>query len=417
VRAPLIASIGTALLTTANAAWAEPEDIVPGATYELVEPGAIPARIHLITLDTTASELVFDATAADDRGVTTSAAASAVGAAIAVNGGPFSPLDFSPYGIAVGGGEAWPDSAPATGSALLLERVARRTFAELIGPDPRSEGVDGLLAAVAGGPALVTDSAPIEGFDCADRLAMPCERAPRTAAGITLDPATKLLIAVVDGWQEESAGATAAELAAFFAERGASEAILLDGGSASTLYAEPLGGLLSSPSDGAERRVANHLFVHFEELEAGSMTVEVRELGGPPLSGATVELDDGREAAADAGGQAAFDEVRPRMACATARADGYDPATRCAQVPPGVPVFNPIELAPEGQSSASGADAPTPPPASRDRADDPPWGCQAAPGRLHDGAFRVTLGALLAVTLVAGGARRRKLSHPRRYRR
>jgi hypothetical protein len=420
VRAPLIASICTALLASAPAAWAEPEEIVPGATYERVEPGDIPARIHLLTLDITASELVFDATEADSRGTTASAAASAAGAAIAVNGGPFSPLDFSPYGIAVGGGEAWPDSAPGAGSALLLERVGQRTFAELIGPDPGLDGLDGLIGALSGGPALVSDSAPLVDFDCADRLAMPCERAPRTAAGITRDPATKLLVAVADGWQEGSAGATAAELAAFLAERGAREAILLDGGAASTLYAEPLGGLLSSPSDGAERRVANHLFVRFEELEPGSLTVLVRERDifdpDADIPGATVTLDDGRQDTTDAAGEVRFTEVRPRLVCATATADGFEPATACRQVPPGGAVLLSIAVFPEGESPEArghAADSPN----TADGAGDPPGGCQAAPGRLQDGAFRVTLGALLVVTLVAAGARRRKLSHPRRHRR
>jgi hypothetical protein len=428
VRAPLLVSVSAALLVGSQA-WGDPEEIVPGATYELVEPGDMPARVHLLTLDITASELRFDATEAEGRGVTTSAAASDAGAVIAVNGGPFSPLDFSPYGIAVGGGEAWPDSAPATGSALLLERVGQRTFAELIGPDPGSGGVDGLIGAVAGGPALVEGFAPLADFDCADRLAMPCDRAPRTAVGITGDPDAKLVVAVVDGWQDGSAGATAAELAVLLAARGVREAILLDGGSASTLYAEPLGGLVSSPSDGAERRVANHLLVRFEELEAGQLTVLVRErdISDPDadLAGATVTLDDGREATTDAAGEARFDEVRPRLVCATAEAGGFDPATACRQVPPGGSVLLSIALFPEGEGPAAGEGASAPPPdgsppraeSAPDRAGDPGWGCRAAPGRLHDDAFYVTLGALLAVTFVAAGARRRKLSPKRRHRR
>ena len=63
-------------------------------------------------------------------------------------------------------------------------------------------------------------------------------------------------LAVTDGWQAGSIGMTAAELAAFLGERGAYVAIALDGGSSSALVVD--GALISSPSDGVERTVANH---------------------------------------------------------------------------------------------------------------------------------------------------------------
>ncbi len=407
-----LASTTLAVAIAAAAPSAKAEEIVPGATYELVEPGEIPAPIHLLILDLTAAELRFEATASEDRGLTTSEFAAAADADIAVNGGPFSPLDFAPYGIAIGRGEAWPDSDPGRGSALLLERSGPTTRADLLGPNA-SEALAGVIAAIAGGPMLVEDSSARADFDCDDRQAMPCDRAPRTAAG---SDGTRLLIAVVDGWTAASEGATAGELAVFLAERGAIDAILLDGGSASTLYAEPLGGVVGSPSDGAERRVANHLAVVFEELEPGEMAIRVREgdIFDPDadIAGATVTLDDGRQDITDDSGRTSFDNLRPRRVCATAEAEGYEPQTECRQVPPGDSVLNQIALVPEGEGPA---DNPTSKPAAVG-ANEFAGGCAAA-GRLHGDGFHATLGGLLAAALFAAAARRHRLPSGRRHRR
>lgn len=73
---------------------------------------------------------------------------------------------------------------------------------------------------------------------------------PRTAAGVTADGA--LLVLVVDGRQPESRGASLHELARLMRDRGAVEAVNLDGGGSSTLVVR--GHLLNRPAGGTDER-------------------------------------------------------------------------------------------------------------------------------------------------------------------
>jgi exopolysaccharide biosynthesis protein len=91
------------------------------------------------------------------------------------------------------------------------------------------------------------------------------ERHPRTAAGVSRDGRTLLLI-VVDGRRPGwSVGATLPELARMMLDAGAWGAVNLDGGGSSAMWhREPsaaTGRILNRPSDGHVRPVANHLGV------------------------------------------------------------------------------------------------------------------------------------------------------------
>ena len=93
----------------------------------------------------------------------------------------------------------------------------------------------------------------------------PTQRHPRTAAGVTRDGRTLLLL-VVDGRQAGwSIGATLPELAQTMLDAGAWNAVNLDGGGSSVMWhREPgatAGRVLNRPSDGHVRPVANHLGV------------------------------------------------------------------------------------------------------------------------------------------------------------
>jgi exopolysaccharide biosynthesis protein len=79
---------------------------------------------------------------------------------------------------------------------------------------------------------------------------------PRTAAGIT--PDGSLILLVVDGRQPESRGVSLRELAHLMRDRGAEEAVNLDGGGSSTLVVR--GQLVNRPEGGtAQREVATAL--------------------------------------------------------------------------------------------------------------------------------------------------------------
>ena len=82
-------------------------------------------------------------------------------------------------------------------------------------------------------------------------------RAPRT--GVAVLPNRHALLAVVDGRQWASIGATLTEFAELFVKYGAKEAVNFDGGGSSAMVIG--GSLVNSPSDGSERRVGSALAV------------------------------------------------------------------------------------------------------------------------------------------------------------
>lgn len=90
----------------------------------------------------------------------------------------------------------------------------------------------------------------------------PASRAPRTAAGVSQDGRT-LILMVIDGRQPGwSDGVTLAQLADLMIEFGAWDAINLDGGgSSSFIHDDGTERVTNRPSDGQFRAVANHLGV------------------------------------------------------------------------------------------------------------------------------------------------------------
>jgi len=122
----------------------------------------------------------------------------------------------------------------------------------------------GTLDAIGGGPALVRNGRVLaqagQGFS-AGHYAL---RHPRTAVGQLANG--RLMFVVADGRSSRSYGLTTRALGTVMAARGAVTAMSLDGGGSSTLAFD--GRVLNSPSDGAPRRVANGLFVHYYGIYA-----------------------------------------------------------------------------------------------------------------------------------------------------
>ncbi len=89
----------------------------------------------------------------------------------------------------------------------------------------------------------------------------PINRNPRTAVGVDVT-GTRLIVITIDGRQPGwSVGMTLPELADLLIERGAHNAVNLDGGGSTSFVYDPPGPtrLVNRPSDGAFRAVANHL--------------------------------------------------------------------------------------------------------------------------------------------------------------
>lgn len=330
----------------------------PGVVHEEWSEGAIPARLHVVRVDLTSAEITVHATREEDRGRTVSAFAAGVGAQIAINGDLFAPAGYVPDGLAMGAGAAWSLTSDDAVSALFrFGRVAGRTDGLIIVPESVVAVGDlpSFVTGVVGGrPMLVRAGLAVTSYDCADSGAIACVRAPRTAIGLS-DENRTLWLVVVDGWQSGSVGMTAAELAAFLRDRGVRDAIALDGGGASAMVIANEGGLVSSPSDGVQRPVANHVGITFGAQPPVSLIGNVFDsvFGGPALAGVLVTLDDGRTDTTGADGRYTF-SLPPRYACVTASKTGYNTVTQCKQLEPGVMNFNSLVMFPLGQGIDAG---------------------------------------------------------------
>jgi exopolysaccharide biosynthesis protein len=329
-------------------------DPYPGIHRETWDDSAIPARVRLVRIDLTSSEIALYATAENDRGMTTSDYAARKGAQVAINGDAFAVNGYTPRGLAVGDSNSWSNTSDDIASAVFhLRRSGERTVAAIEPPEtlvgvaelpPGTEGV------ISGRPLLVRQSQVETSFDCNDQVTLACVRAPRTAIAVSPN-GNVLWLAVVDGWQSGSLGVTASELAAFLRDRGAGMAMALDGGSSSTLVLA--GDVISSPSDGVERTVANHLAVKYGSLPKGELYGLICKdsvigcataVPSRKISGASVALDDGRQIVTDTSGQYDFLNVTARLACVTVRKTGYLTKTQCQQVAPGQINYNSVAL-------------------------------------------------------------------------
>ena len=109
----------------------------------------------------------------------------------------------------------------------------------------------GAEMAIGGGPRLVVDGKPMSGWKS------PNQRHPRTALGWNKD---FIYLMLVDGRQAGlSVGMSFQEMADYFIKIGCTHAMNLDGGGSASMWL--LGNVVSSPSEGQERPVANGLVV------------------------------------------------------------------------------------------------------------------------------------------------------------
>jgi hypothetical protein len=109
----------------------------------------------------------------------------------------------------------------------------------------------GCRTAIGGGPRLVVDGKPVEGWSS------PNVRHPRTALGWN---DSHLYLMLVDGRQPGlSVGMGFQEMANYFIKLGCTHAVNLDGGGSASMWV--FGQTVSSPSEGKERPIANGLAV------------------------------------------------------------------------------------------------------------------------------------------------------------
>lgn len=110
---------------------------------------------------------------------------------------------------------------------------------------------------LSGSPILVENGLPVDQAVNEGLWGSVLKVAPRTALGVTAQG--KVLLVVIDGRQEQSAGVTLEELSYIMIDLGAVRAVALDGGGSSEIWVK--GQILNSPSDKKERPLGNGLMI------------------------------------------------------------------------------------------------------------------------------------------------------------
>jgi len=109
---------------------------------------------------------------------------------------------------------------------------------------------------------------------------------------------------------------------------------------------------VSTPSDGVERTVANHLAIKYGSLPKGQLVglickhdvIGCGDDDTRKMSGVKVILDDGRVQTTDSTALYDYTNVTQRLACVTAKKTGYLSKTQCAQVDGNGITYNSIAM-------------------------------------------------------------------------
>ena len=244
------------LLAAALACAADWTAVAPGIDYLHIERDGIDAHLVGVNLDEPSLEVVASASA--ERGLSVSEFAARRGAVVAINADYFDEA-LQPVGLAMGDGKVWARADERLRRQEVIGVGGRRVeiFARA---DPLREPQPWMTGAVSGWPAIVTDCDPVAALPGSDFFTRAPH--PRTAVGLSRD-GRRVLLLVADGRREGVPGLTLPELAELMAWYGACDAVNLDGGGSSALWLRDR--IVNRPSDGVERRVANHLGVVIAE--------------------------------------------------------------------------------------------------------------------------------------------------------
>ncbi|MCC7535753.1 MAG: phosphodiester glycosidase family protein [Deltaproteobacteria bacterium] len=223
-------------------------------------------ELHVVRVDLGRPELSIVATRPDAGRTRTSTFARAAAAVVAINANWFG---HNTCGLAVGERQIWPGFQRHCDASLGFGAGRAEAFDShhiWRGPPPRPW----MTEVVTGKPWLVKQGRSQHPWRIPTRMGA---RAPRTAAGLTRDDRTLILL-VADGRAPHASGLTGEELAAMMIELGAWNAINLDGGGSSTLFIDAEGGVVNRYRGFRERIVGNHLGVRLRGRQPGPMTPE-----------------------------------------------------------------------------------------------------------------------------------------------
>jgi exopolysaccharide biosynthesis protein len=244
------------LLLAAAAVLAQDEwqPVGPGVTYEHIRDGSM--DIHVARIDLTSDKVRIVASRQSDFGTRVSEFAKRTHALIAINGDYFDKV-MKPIGLVIGPCGQWSDTKDTSREGVVAfgpNRAEVRTQSEVM--DPPEDWVAG---AVSGWPMLVRECHALTSTELPGSDGFTRSPHARTAVGITKDGSTLYLV-VADGRRKDVPGLTLGQLGAWMADKlQVCSAINLDGGGSSTMWVTD--HVVNQPSDGAERRVGDHLAV------------------------------------------------------------------------------------------------------------------------------------------------------------
>ena len=260
------------LLLAATAVLAQEgwQAVGPGVDYEHIRDGSM--DLHVVRIDLTNDKIRIITSRPSDVGTRVSEFAKRTQALVAINGDYFDKV-MKPIGLVVGPCGRWSDTKDTSREGVVAfgtNRAEIRTQSEVM--DPPEPWV---VAAVSGWPMLIREchaltSAELPGSDGFTRSPH-----ARTAVGVTKDGETLYLV-VADGRRKDVPGVTLGQLGAWMAERlEVCSAINLDGGGSSTMWVTD--HVVNQPSDGAERRVGDHIAVVAADQEIACDPEKERE--------------------------------------------------------------------------------------------------------------------------------------------
>jgi hypothetical protein len=231
--------------------WTTPN---PGVRH-LHRTTPAPAEFHALVIDLREPGVRIRCTTIRERWKSTSDFAHESGVVAAINGGFWGLLGQGVKGLAAGNGSVWSGDDEELGFFGYSQRDERALIshpAEVVQASARriSDGVSGRPMIVDRGRL----SSELREF------ARTYTREPRTAAGVSQDGKTVILV-TVDGRRSTSHGGTLVEMGELMIELGAYRGINLDGGGSTTMFIAGEGGIVNRPSRGWEREVVNHIGV------------------------------------------------------------------------------------------------------------------------------------------------------------
>ena len=243
-----------ACLFTAAAAYADWTNVAPGVDYqEFAEPGI---DVYVTRIDLTNDRIQVIATRESERGLKVSDYAKREKAIAAINGDYFDDK-YVPIGLTIGPCGQWAGTKDTGREGVIAIGEGRAWIqkqADVM--DPPEDWID---AAISGWPMIVKACTPLTAKELPGSDSFTRSPHPRTAIGISRDRHT-LFFVVADGRRTGVPGMTLAQLADFMASRlNVCAAMNVDGGGSAAMWVNDR--IVNRPSDGVERRVADHLAV------------------------------------------------------------------------------------------------------------------------------------------------------------